>query len=205
MHGWAFDASIWQGLAALLPGTASYADRSYFGGLGDPAPQEPAVWITHSLGTMLTLADIPAQCHALVAIAGFDRFCAGEDAAGVAPRVLDRMLNRFESAPQQVVADFRAQCGFDEPFGPIDGDMLRADLAMLRSLDCRAEAAALSIPVLSLHGATDQILPAAMREQTLYGVPHIRHLQHPTAGHLLPVEYPDWCAAQITTFIDETC
>jgi pimeloyl-ACP methyl ester carboxylesterase len=72
-------------------------------------------------------------------------------------------------------------------------------------MDCRAQAAALSIPVLSLHGANDQILPAAMREQTLYGVPHIRHLQHPTAGHLLPVEYPDWCAAQIATFLDETC
>jgi len=206
VHGWAFDASIWQALAALLPGvSASFADRGYFGGLGHPVPQKPAVWITHSLGTMLTLEDVPEHCRALVAIAGFDRFCAGDGAAGVTPRILDRMLVRLENEPQQLITDFRKQCGFSQPFGPIDGDMLRSDLAILRNLDCRAQAAALAIPVLSLHGANDQILPDVMRGQTLHGIPDIRHLQHPTAGHLLPVEYPEWCAAQITTFLDELC
>jgi len=206
VHGWAFDSSIWQALAALLPGVApSFADRGYFGGAGDAAPQEPAVWITHSLGTMLALEDNLEHCQGLVAIAGFDCFCAGEGAAGVAPRVLDRMLSRFEIAPQQVVTDFRRQCGCDAPTGPIEPEMLRADLAMLRNMDCRPKAVALSVPVLSLHGADDQILPAAMREQTLLGVPDIRHLQHPTAGHLLPAEQPDWCAARITAFLGELC
>ena len=205
-HGWAFDAAIWQALAARLPGlAASYADRGYFGAAGDAAPQEPAVWITHSLGTLLALADGAPQCRALVAIAGFDRFCAGEGVAGVAPRIVDRMLDRFDVAPRQVVAAFREQCGCAEPFGQFDGELLRADLLALRTLDCRAAAAALAIPVLSLHGGRDQILPAAMRGQVLQGVADAGHAVHPGAGHLLPVEQPDWCAAQIAAFVDGLC
>ncbi len=206
VHGWAFDAAMWQPLAVRMPGlSATFADRGYFGGRGDSAPQQPAVWITHSLGTLLALEDIPAQCCALVAIGGFDRFCASEGVAGVAPRILDRMLGRFDGAPHHVVATFREQCGSNEPIGQIDCDSLRADLGTLRDMDCRARAAALALPVLSLHGSNDPILPEAMRAQTLHNVANARHIQHPVAGHLLPLEDPEWCAVQISAFLEAVC
>lgn len=202
VHGWAFGASIWRPLAARLPElSATYADRGYFGGQDEPAPQEPAVWVTHSLGTLLTLKDMPHQCQALVAISGFDRFCAGVDVAGVVPRVIDRMLGRFDDEPHQVVTTFREQCGWHERIGPIARESLRADLVSLREMDCRSQAAALAIPVLSLHGDNDPILPDALRRQSLHGIPHAKHVQHPAAGHLLPFEDPDWCAAQISAFL----
>lgn len=206
IHGWAFDASIWQSLSALMSGAqATYADRGYFGGIGDFAPQDASVWITHSFGTMLALGGIPAHCHGVVIINGFDRFRESEGVAGIAPRVLDRMVSRFDDAPQQVAADFRQGCGCDEPIQQINPESLRADLVALRDMDCRAQSADLSIPVLSLQGGADPILPRDMRAQTLHSLAHARHLQHPTAGHLLPLEQPQWCAAQICAFLEDIC
>jgi pimeloyl-[acyl-carrier protein] methyl ester esterase len=182
---------------------ASFADRGYFGGSGDEPPQGPSVWITHSLGTILEIRKIPAECRCLIAINGFERFAAGEDLAAVPKRVLDRMLLRLEQDAPAVVAEFRRMCGTDEAVHDADLPALRRDLLALRDLDCRAEAAKLAVPVLSLQGAQDPILRADFRDRALRNVPHVRHRLNPTAGHLLPLQDPDWCAGQVAHFLEE--
>lgn len=204
VHGWAFGRAFWEQLAACMPYLeASFADRGYFGGSGDEPPQVSSVWITHSLGTILKILKIPTECRCLIAINGFDRFAGGEDPTAVPKRVLDRMLLRLEQDAPAVVAEFRRMCGTDDAFQSADLPALRRDLLALRDLDCRVEAARLTIPVLSLQGARDPILPADLRDRALHGVPHVRHRLHPTAGHLLPLEDPAWCARQIALFLEE--
>src|SRR5690606_23536261 len=104
---WGFGPAIWRQLAVHLPDVeTSFADRGYFGGSGDEPPQEPSVFITHSLGALLALEQLPSQCRGLVAVNGFDRFVAGKDSPGVAKRVLDRMLSRLELDASAVVTEF---------------------------------------------------------------------------------------------------
>jgi pimeloyl-ACP methyl ester carboxylesterase len=107
LHGWGFDAGVWDGLVAALPGwPVLRGDLGYFGaGTAWPAAR-PALAVGHSLGAMLLARALPAV--PLVAINGFDRFCGAE---AVAPRVLARMRRRFAQDPQAVLDDFRAGCG----------------------------------------------------------------------------------------------
>lgn len=205
VHGWGFDRSIWDELAPLLPRAGkTFAERGYFGGKGEAAPAESAIWITHSLGTLLALKAISSQCRAMIAINGFDRFSSSDDAVGISPRVLDLMLARLAREPRETVLDFRRGCGsVDMVEGGVERLPLEQDLVALRDLDCREEARRLRIPVLSLQGAADPILPLEMRARTLHGIPAAKHNEHLTAGHLLPLEQPRWCAGQITAFLGE--
>ena len=206
-HGWGFDASFWSKLAGLLPQwRCVLADRGYFGA---PAPllqngvllDGPVVAITHSFGTMQVLANPPRDCRGLVAINGFDCFTAREGVAGVAPRVVSRMLARFDHDPAAVLADFRQRCGCDAPFGTPELAALRRDLQALADDDCRAETARWRPPILSLQAEQDQILPATLREQALASARQTRRQSHPTAGHLLPIEDPEYCARHIAAFL----
>jgi pimeloyl-[acyl-carrier protein] methyl ester esterase len=206
VHGWGFGPSVWEKLAPLLPNkSTSIFDGGYFGAPTAHFPQEPAIWITHSFGTILALAAIPGNCRALVAINGFDRFVSGDGAVGVAPRVLDRMLERFDSDPAGVLSDFRRRCGSEEPVQDAQTERLAHDLVALRDMDCREDAASLSIPVLSLQAAQDPIVTADMRSRALQSIANIRHRVHPTAGHLLPTQDPKWCAEHISAFLAEAC
>ena len=201
-HGWAFGPDMWEPLAACLPELDhSFADYGYYGGQNIPVPTEPAVWITHSLGTMLTLALPPSRCAALVAINGFDRFAAAPGVPGVPRRVVERMEARLAQDPAAVVADFRARCGAGPAPGEPCAQELQTGLRQLRLFDLREEAGALTVPVLTLQGDRDPILPRDMRANTLRGAAKARHRVHPEGGHLLPLSHPQWCADQIRTFI----
>ena len=109
IHGWGFDAGLWDGVAALMPDFAiRRLDRGYFGA---PVWGEPeGLIVGHSLGAMLAARMWPDR--PLVAVNGFDRFC-GPDA--VAPRVLARMQARLAQDAQSVLEDFRARLGAGAP------------------------------------------------------------------------------------------
>lgn len=203
LHGWGLDARIWDAVAALLPEFAiARDDRGYFGGAGDPDSANPTILIAHSFGTLLALRDPPPGCRGLVAINGFDRFTAGDDAPGVPPRIVARMLARFAEDPAAVLADFRTRCGDDAAFGTLALDRLGDDLQALRDWDCRAEAADFAPPILSLQGGADPILPAALRDAAFAGAPLVERLTQADAGHLLPLSDPAFCAAQIRRFAE---
>ena len=200
VHGWGFGPSIWDELVALLPDLEPrIADRGYFGGAPVAAPDEPAVWITHSLGAMQALSEGIGEPRALVAINGFDRFTASEGFAGVPRRVLDRMIARFDDDPGKVLSEFRTRCGNDDPVDHFEPQPLRRDLVTLRDGDTRAAAAAIGVPVLVLDGARDPLLPEEMRRQVFAGARDVKVEPHPEAGHLLPLEDPEWCAEHISS------
>ncbi|PEQ12730.1 hypothetical protein B2G71_10535 [Novosphingobium sp. PC22D] len=205
VHGWGFGADFWDRLRARLPRRDhAVEDRGYF---GDPRPVEwegPCVAVVHSFGAMRLLSEPPASLHALIAINGFDRFVAGEGFPGVDPRTLDAMMVRFGRAPEKTLRDFRSRCGTCQPFGPIRAEILGADLARMRSSDLRYVIAGLDIPMLSLQAADDQIVPAAMRAEAFAGSEQLERRVHPSAGHLLPLDDPAWCAAAISEFLENT-
>lgn len=180
LHGWAFDSTLWQAMAAHLPGhRLLLADRGYFGPPAD-IRQTPDVAIGHSLGCLILARDLPPHVP-LLAINGFDRFTG---AGRVAPRVVQRMARRLGEAPAEVVDAFRQRCGAEPAAADPDGARLAADLELL------LHAEAPDRPVLLLHGDCDPILPEAMRAAVFPSSP-----RHVTAGgHLLPLTHAPLCA-----------
>lgn len=203
VHGWGFDASFWDALAARLTHFAQVRDdRGYF---GKPAPMDcdgRCVAVTHSFGTMRLLAEPPPGLAGIVAINGFDRFIAGDDFPGVPLRLVEAMIARFERRPLSVLDDFRARCGCGPAHTEFDHARLAADLERMRTTDVRGVSAGLDMPLLSLQSAHDRIVPAAMRDAALAGSGRIERRNHPEAGHLLPTDEPDWCAEAILAFLE---
>ncbi|MBS7669989.1 alpha/beta fold hydrolase [Croceicoccus gelatinilyticus] len=198
MHGWGFDASIWSGVVRHLYGfDCRLADRGYFGTPVMVESDGPCVVVGHSLGAMHWLAGLPEGCRGMVAVNGFDRFFEGDDFPGVPRRPLDRMIARLPQAPAQVLSDFRTRCGADAAAGVPEPASLLADLELLRDGDFRDAAGGL--PVLSLQGANDPLLPEAMRE-AVFAKASVTRMTCENAGHLLPLEAPEWTAKAIADF-----
>jgi pimeloyl-[acyl-carrier protein] methyl ester esterase len=191
LHGWGFDAGLWDALAGELSAYRIVRwDRGYFGEKAEAEVEPPFAAIGHSLGAMMLANFLPHDVP-LVAINGFDHF-VGDDA--VAPRVLERMRSRFAEDPAEVLRDFRQRCGAPSPPEEMDEARLGADLALLGSR--RVASAPLS--TLSLQGGRDPILPESLRERVFPGAERATHAQ---AGHLLPITHPAWCAERIEAFL----
>lgn len=204
VHGWGFDASLWDGIRAELGAqNISTTNLGYFQDANALTNDGgPMIAIGHSLGCLKLLNDLPANCVGLVAINGFDRF-AGDagDQTAVPRRVVERMLARFREEPELVLADFRKRCGSDAPLpGAIRAAALLADLELLRDADERPVAAGLNCPVLVLQGDEDAILPPAMRDAVFAGSAQVERIDLPGHGHLLPMTAASWCAGQIRHF-----
>lgn len=191
LHGWGFDASLWDDLARALPDypTARW-DRGYFGASATVAVNGPVVGIGHSLGSMLLADALPAEAP-LIAINGFDHF-TGPD--GVALRVVERMQGRFAESPADVLTDFRARCGAPPARREMDEARLADDLSLLAT----HHAAPGRRRILSLQGGMDPILPTCLRDHVFPGAARATCEE---AGHLLPVTHAAWCAAQIQAFL----
>jgi pimeloyl-[acyl-carrier protein] methyl ester esterase len=192
LHGWGFDARLWDGVRSALPEFETVAwDRGYFGTPSTDPVEGPLIAVGHSLGAMLLADAVPPGCAGLVAINGFDRF-AGDGA--VPPRVVERMRKRFDEAPAEVLADFRARCGGGTPPAIHDTGALAEDLPLLAQGDRRG---IVERPILVLHGSADPLLPEGMRETVFAGAPRETLVG---GGHLIPITHPDWCAAHIRAF-----
>ncbi|KAA0677373.1 alpha/beta fold hydrolase [Roseomonas genomospecies 6] len=166
-------------------------------GTQTPWPRSrPIVAVGHSFGALWLLHERPFAWDGLVLVNGFPRFTEGDAFAPATPRrVLDRMIARFDAAPEAVAADFLRRCGCEAP--PPEGlqpARLGEALRALRDWDARA---ALTGPALALAGAQDPIVPPAMTEQAFRGIDTV---WHPDGGHLLPLTAPDWCAERIAAF-----
>lgn len=204
MHGWGFDRSIWQGIAARLPEHELHtADRGYFGEQSCVAADEPFVALGHSLGALLLIEAGGPSCRGIIAINGFDRFIASADdpAAGVPGRMLERMIARLAVTPEPVVSDFRARCGAPPASAVPNVARLAADLVLLRDTDVTGSLAGGHRPILSLHGATDWLLSTGHREAAFRNAPCVQRETHPGAGHDLPWARPGWCADRIRGFV----
>lgn len=199
VHGWGYDAGIWEAVRARLDSALSVEtlDLGYFGqpkvGMGGTA----GLAVGHSLGALwwLTQQDIP-WCRLLM-INGFPRFTATDDYPGVVPRVLDRMRQQFERDPAAVLADFHGRCGSPGPVAGADAARLADGLAQLAELDRRAALSARVQDIFALAGTDDPIVPRVMSDAAFAVLPagHCEYVAAP--GHCLPLTHPGLCAQWI--------
>ncbi|MDB5697427.1 MAG: bioH [Alphaproteobacteria bacterium] len=204
VHGWGFDASFWRPLRQALGYQPSIAaDLGDFGAPHWPKVPGPVIAIGHSLGALLLLREPPLDCRALIAINGFDHFTQCDDAPGVAPRIVDRMLDKFDMEPRKVLSEFHQRCGEDGPLGRPDRRRLREHLALLRDADERSRSAAWQPPIFSLQGGCDPILPVAAHDQLFARAGHVTRFVHPSGGHALPLSDPSWCVDRIIHLVGD--
>lgn len=205
LHGWGFDASIWDAVIVQLSDfRIELLDRGYFGRPSSAVDHGANIIVTHSFGTMLALHEMPlTDCLGLIAINGFDRFTTSIDAPAVPERVVERMLTRFQQKPRVVLEEFHQRCGYEGKTGARDDDLLAQDLKALRDWDCRAETSKFAAPILSLQGGSDPILPPAMRKNLFASAPVVDRVTYPSGGHLLPLAEPLFCAERIRAFAEQ--
>jgi pimeloyl-[acyl-carrier protein] methyl ester esterase len=199
VHGWGFDAGFWAPLRAALPELDAAAWDLGFTGSGcrPPLPAgRPVIAVGHSFGFLWLLREQPVAWQRLVSINGFPRFTRGADfPQGVAPRLVDRMMARLSDDPHGVHAEFMARCGAARSSPPeFRPAALRDGLDGLAHWDERPATADLA-----LAGQADPIVPAAMSEASFAAHTIAWH----PGGHLLPLEDPAWCAAQLRRQAEE--
>lgn len=196
LHGWGFGPDIWDGvLSRLNPARYLAADLGFRGRPALPHVERPLV-IGHSLGFAWALARVPRPWARAVAVNGFPRFTRSDDfPAGVPSRMVERMVAKFATEPETVIADFLSRCGIGEPdLAGLDRERLGQALAWLGACDERTALASLDCPLLALAGGRDAIVPDAMSRTGFAGRP----LEiHPDGGHLLPLSHPEWVARSI--------
>jgi pimeloyl-[acyl-carrier protein] methyl ester esterase len=192
VHGWGFDTSFWGPVQEILGADAVAWDLGFFGAQSQPPlPQgRPVVAVGHSFGLLWLLRHRPVAWRMLVSVNGFDCFTRRENfPEGVAPRLLKRMMSQFAETPAQVVADFRARHGcFVPPPVAFDHASLLNGLQALASWDERPAQIDLA-----LCGRNDSLVPMAMSKASMPEGCIVWH----DGGHLLPLEDPGWCAAQL--------
>jgi pimeloyl-[acyl-carrier protein] methyl ester esterase len=199
IHGWGFDAGFWRPLANRLPDfRPEVVDLGFFGEPVTPTPERPLV-VAHSMGLAWALAHLPRPWAGVVAVNAFARFTRSPSfVEGVTPRLVERMLSRFDSEPETVLRDFLCRCGVEAPV--LDGMRqapLRDALAWLAECDEQAALAALDCPLLALSGTRDLVVPETM-SRAAFNACDLVLVEG--AGHTLPLSHPDWVASQIRQF-----
>lgn len=201
VHGWGFDAHLWDGVIARLPGhVCATLDLGFTGHAAHPAVEKPLV-IGHSMGFAWALAHLPRPWSGAIAVNAFARFThAPGFPDGVPDRVIDRMRQQFAVAPDAVLAEFRARCGAPahEAAGAFETAVLGPALDWLAQCDERAALATLPCPIAALAGDLDPIVPPAMSRASFVGLPLAFQ---PDGGHLLPHTHPDRIAKSIEALI----
>jgi pimeloyl-[acyl-carrier protein] methyl ester esterase len=201
-HGWALDASLWDGVIAALgedAADAAVVDAGYY---GDPRPWpvmdpgRPLLGVGQSLGNLELLTAPPARLAGLVVIDGFARFTLAPDfPRGVPGRLLQRMRDWLGEDPK-VLMDFLTRAGGQVPAGATaDVARLTAGLERLEVLDGRA--AARTLPLWRLHADGDTVAALAMADASFESCDVRERRIRPATDHLSPLHDPQACAALI--------
>lgn len=193
LHGWGYDASLWNAVRAHLKIDAITLNLGFYGpenvGVGGTA----RLAVGHSLGALWWLTQAPDAWQRLLCLNGFPRFTEATDyAPAVTPRVLARMQQQFTRDPAAVLADFHARCGGHAPNASPNVERLAAGLDWLAQWDGRAALAVRHADVFALAGVHDPIVPATMSAMAFAEVDTVN-----APGHLLPITHPELCARWI--------
>ena len=209
VHGWGEDSRIWEGLAKCLSGyNHHFIDLGFIGeeSENDSKAQtavpisDSAIFVSHSLGTLWILNHIPLEkISALAAINGFGRFTdfAGNDVL----KIMAKSLQRNKILQLEM---FWKNCNFPENmqqmYKPmLNGNVLSQGLEWLSTWDQYGklqELIARGVPVLSLGGEKDKILPPNIM-RTHWENLGVNLVMNEQAGHALPLTHPEWCAEKI--------
>jgi len=196
VHGWGYDASLWDAVRVHLKIDAVTLDLGFYGNENVGVGRTARLAVGHSLGALWWLTQAPDAWQRLLCINGFPRFTEMTDyAPAIAPRVLSRMQQQFARDPAAVLADFHARCGGHTPTGTPHTERLAAGLDWLAQWDGRTALAARRTDVFALAGTLDPIVPATMSAMAFGAVGTVESID--TTGHLLPVTHPELCARWI--------
>ncbi|MDE1943174.1 MAG: alpha/beta hydrolase [Betaproteobacteria bacterium] len=190
---------IWDDVQGQLPSYRHQSvDLGFRGVPITPVVQMPVV-ITHSLGLMWALHNIPRPWASLVAINGFTRFTTTLGFPGVAQDVLARMTSRLSENPHDMVGAFLQRCGIESPLlSGLDVAMLLNGLESLSEWDTRPQFKLLDCPILAISGASDPIVSV---RHSCACFPASMHIIVEGGGHLLPLTH----ASLIASHVAETC
>lgn len=214
-HGWGFDHTFLKPLGNLLQekfpeSPLIYINRGYFSpSLSAAPPSSPLdsqkLWIGvgHSFGFSHLLS---SQVRGLVSLNGFTRFCRHEGSThGISLRIVERMLTKFQRAPQEVLNDFYLQCGVSpkssHPFSELNLLLLYEGLKELQSLDMTSKFLEDSRPALSLRGHDDIVVSSDLWQETMGSKKGMTSAVHPQGNHGLGQTNALWCAQQIEQWI----
>ena len=213
VHGWGEDSRIWADITKRLPEynhhfiDLGFINRESESNTGIFIPKlESAFYVTHSLGTLWVLNHIPLyKIGGLAAINGFGRFT--DFVSNKTLKIMDKSLQRDMFLQMEM---FWKNCNFPQNmqqiYKPIlDGNVLSQGLIWLESWDRYEklqELKAQSVPVLSLGGEDDLILPPEIM-RTHWEDLGINLVMKEQAGHALPLTHPQWCAEQVKEFLDK--
>lgn len=199
IHGWGFDARFWDQVCALIPQFPQRrVDRGYFG-LPSAAESfgENSILIGHSLGFLHGVAQ-KQDWGGWIAINAFTRFipdCVPEAR-------LREMKMGMAFASDLTLRTFYARIGAEAPSGSPDIARLRSGLDELQTCDITATLGQLDAPGLVLAAHNDPLVPVVTSEALGKLVRRGGGMWHETAGHILPLNDPAWCAKAITSFAE---
>lgn len=196
VHGWGYDAGVWDAVAEALPGhDIVRADFGYFG--EEEIPQgfpEPILAVGHSLGTLWLLTQKEYPLKGFMSIAGFDNF-----AAHISPQVLKAMQMGLTRNTPRTLRDFWTACGTPSRSDTDKANEARLTqgLHALETWDGTLRLKELKCPIRALAARDDKIVSEEMTK-AIWPEENLRWSD--TGGHALPQTKPDWCAQEIADF-----
>jgi len=207
VHGWGFDATVWDPIRSHLPEITTMTIDLGFCGAEESMPSLPPgdiMAIGHSLGFLWLLKNKPFGWDKLVSINGFSKFLAADDfPSGLDARILKAMIEQCQKDAPAVLADFFKTCGLNESVATLNQERLTQGLEWLRDWDMRNALSENKTPLLALAGASDPITPSSLTEASFTGLKDSQLAWHDD-GHLLPLSAPVWCADHIRNFIHQS-
>lgn len=202
VHGWGCHSGVWDRLLPFFDGHEIYRiDLGFVRGGPRGASELPAdsLCIGHSFGVMWLLKHGPRPVKGLVSLGGFD--CLHRH---VPAEVLATMREGMMKDARAQMASFWDSIGLDEgrpDVKDIDGGGLRAGLDWISLWDMSDRLKSLGAPVMALATRNDRIVREEASEK-IWGNGVAELHWHDTAGHMMQLTEPDWCAAHILRFID---
>jgi pimeloyl-[acyl-carrier protein] methyl ester esterase len=205
IHGWGFDASFWDELAAQLPQfRQKRVDLGFFGeATNDVGGDEKSILIGHSFGFVHGMRS-RKKWAGWVAINSFQHFVATPVQAGCVPESsLRETKEKMTKDPQRTLARFYASIGATPPVTPAAPRIERLLESLDELLAIDIDGALRSMPGLALASRNDPLVPVATSEAL--AVPTAKIHWHETGGHMLPQSAAPWCAEAIMDFVRALC
>ncbi|HOY77915.1 MAG TPA: alpha/beta fold hydrolase [Hyphomonadaceae bacterium] len=174
---------------------------------------EPLHLVAFSMGGYLALEyalDNPGRVASLITVAS-SAFGLTEEEAAERVRALDLLAKHdYRGIPQARINQFvhpshQADPAVADVIRAMDRDLGKPVLmAQLKETSTRVSLAPrlpeLDIPVLLIGADSDPFVPWRSIERMGELIPHARILEAEDAGHMIPLEQPDWLASRIREF-----
>lgn len=202
VHGWGFDARLWDRVCADLGDLP--VRRVELGFFGAPAAsaedllrEDITLAVGHSLGVLWLLHHGFGARAQLLSVNGFPRFTETDGFPGVPARNLAALRRRCERDPASTLHRFWQDCGAAPDIAPESATQTRLleGLDWLRDWDERPALAA-SGNCTALASRDDGVVPTALSTAVFAG----RDLRWAeTGGHVLPLTAPALMAETIRT------